>query len=333
MSSYKSPTEVINNLVDKHNILVDIEGKFHKTFPKDNFVYVMVLILIVVLVYLLIKIPHIPITIVGNTLYSNVIINSIGNIPYILCKTNVVNCYSDSSVPLFFEGINYNPFNDEESHQIIPLTEQEIISIQKHTNLHNIDVIHTSVLLSLNHNNGKYYMDINSLVSNNNKNIVNEPIIYMKKISDYGYFVKTKTKSWTTKIILSDRVSPVRSGDIITSIVERKEPADIITSIVERKESDDKITSKEKEKELEIENIIVDGKKISKMSLYKILDDNVVDKISDYESILYSLKEPRTFNENRMYFIHPFCLPQCWDTLLMIVVITKAIVTQYFPKK
>lgn len=282
----------LKKLYEKYNFIIDIDGNFHKTIPKNSFIILISFTIIIIFAYIIIKIPYIPITIIGKTIYSTVIANAIDIVPYVFCYDNVINCYSCDNSSLFLEGINH--MSIETNYSLIPLTTDEIKQLKSHTGLPNIDIIHNKIISS--------NINIESIIKNV-PNKIYEPIISIKKISKTLYFIRTKTKSWITKLIITDKIDPINENDVITSVVS--------------------------DNNLDHENyIIIENKKLFKLPMYKINPNSKIIKLNnpEYESIFYSLQKPRSFNNN-FYFIHPFHLPQCWDIFLLITVITKSLIS------
>jgi len=294
MNNLKSCIEKIDLLYNKYNFLIDVDGNLHKIIPKNSFIYLITLTILIIITYIIIKIPYIPITIIGNTIYSDIIASSIGDIPFIFCSENYVNCYSVDNEPIFFEGINFrndNLLSEEEiNNMAIPLTPKEILELESHTGLYNLDHTHKMILS----NSRKYVI--------NNK--IYEPILTIKNISKDIFYLRTKSKAWTTKLIFTDKVRSLQINDILSCIV-----------------IDDSIQNG---------YIEFDNKKLVKAPMYKVTDDNKIIKLRNVEreSIFYSLVNPLPFIENGIYRIHPFCLPLCWDIFLMISVITKNIIQE-----
>lgn len=302
----------IKRIVINRGIKVTIDGRIWKILPyieyRKKLFQICSLILLTLIVYVLKKIPYVPITVTGNTIYAHVIASTLRlfEIKHKVCKSNNRIHYYETTdnkeIP--FEGVRPGFFPNQEI-TIVPLNNAELKELQKHTKYRNLKKIQNNILAKFSNNNGLYSTKM--LMNTDDKEY---PIVYMRKIGKL-YYVETSNNNWITSMILTDDVLPLKPGEMISCICSE------IT-----KKSSEQCGVKREDKKCIVTGITIETILFREIR-YKVRKDFTIKCInSDHEdeSVSYSVSPPRMFSGN----IHPFHLPESWDPLLSVMIVTCA---------
>jgi len=311
-----SCTQILSSFLSQKNISIDIDGNiaFHNLEYQTCIIFLISVILTVIILLLLIRIPYYPVTLISDSIYSNVVsycLNTL-NIPYLVCT-------SGNSSPLYKTSTNLlipfsNPIIPNNISKCFPVIPTHTDDLSSHTNLTNIESIQTQLLNLL-----PSHINLNPFLEIHNNPI--GIITHITKLFDNFYLIETSKHKWLTRLIISDSTSSLTLGDIITGL-----HGNIQSS------SDDvySVTSLDNSYE-----IIIPPHSISiyKSDLYKV-DELFIHPISDVyhscESTLYSLKIPRPFYRDSIYTLHPFHFPQTYDPFFTIILLTLSLVKSSF---
>jgi len=337
-------------LRNKH-LAIDFNGKFLRILPlidyKIRFIKLIGLIMLGFMAYIIKQIPYHPITIMGNTIYSQVVASCLSRykIPYVLCRGfNRIPYYeTDQGYEIPFEGPNSQFFSTNQDTQIplIPNTKEELSKLELHTNLSNLEYIQYNLLTNFPSKNGVYIASMNDIIHKDREKAIKNPIINIRRFCGNLYYIITINEIWLSRIIISDIVHPLQPDEIISvlygtikedhnenfhikygknvCIVNEPTKNTILT-----RHSGYKINT-----DLTITTLIPNKLQSSIDNKCSIIgNDNIIQNNShintDYECILYSLENPRSFGRS-IYIIHPFHFPVTWDPFLTIMIITLGI--------
>ena len=310
-------------LLRRRSLTIDIDGRLSPTLSlvkyKTHILELMALIMIGFMAYIIKRFPYYPITVVGNTVYSRVAAASLSRykIPYILCRgNNRIPYYStEDGNEIAFEGPSTQYFLVENNRVVplIPHSELELTRIQDHTKLNNLSTIQAQVLKGFLTKDGVHVASMKDLIHDGTE--ARDPAIAIHRFCGNMYYVMTTTEVWLTRMVITDIVSPLQPGDIISGIngIVTDEPN--INYQIEHKDGFCII------REPLATTVLKRG------SNYKVSPDLricSIDSLHTHESVLYNLETPRSFIHHSLNVIHPFHLPQVWDPFLAIMIITLA---------
>lgn len=324
-----SCVKLLSNALRTHNLTITIDGKLFKTLSyveyKINILKLCALIMIGFLIHIIKLFPYRPITIIGNTIYSRVVVSTLDNfnIPFILCKENnkITHYETSDNREISFEGPTPNFYSKNYTNSstcLIPLTTNQLNKLQFHTKFGDLDLTQKNILAKFPNINGVSTIDINGLKYEGK---MANPVIQIKKFFNNSdlYYVMTTNEIWITKIIITDIIAPLQPGEILSTLYRNK---------IENPHNNYNIEISEKICTITEPDYISNIKRHECYSVSRDLSINplTLEMSDDYEeSILYNLSNPRPFNGNGIYNIHPFHLPVYWDPFLTIMIITKAI--------
>lgn len=315
-----SCVQILNNIFNKRKIRINVDGIISRVIPplqyKIQNLKLCSLIMIGFIVFIIKKYEYYPVTVIGKFVYSKVISSSlkIYNIPHILCKyTNRVSYYETTDgeyIP--FEGVNSNFFNDE-TVPIIPNTEKDLLLIESHIGIKNLNVIQDKILSKFNNINGINMATMKQMIGA-------QPdegyVLFIKHFFGKLYMVKTTTKCWITELIITDNTFHLQPGNILTQLhntsvenVNADQTIEIVNDECVVNMSNSQIILKRKHS-YHVEN---------NFSITSFADN-------DQSSLIYGLQHPRQIKSGNVYIVHPFHIPLTWDPFLTIMIVTIAIV-------
>lgn len=312
-------------LCDKYNISINYEGKVLKILPEPHcklFISEVICFYLLALVFYILKeLPYHEVTIVGYTSYSRVVASCLNNhnIPFVLCKGNSRATYYkvENREDICFEDPNVSLTDDPIP--MIPLTNEELLMLQEHTNLNNLDKIQDIIINKFDYKEGLYFTKMDNLIYQGE--ISKGPIVSIKKFIGNLYYVISNKEIWISRFIITDKVYPLRGGEIISSLYYSNLETSAEQYKLEHLKSNKSkvvVTDNYQKTVISRENSYFVDEDLSVYSLkipYEIRS----------ESIFYNLKNPRRFYKD-IYNIHPFHLPSCWDIFLSIMIVTLSLV-------
>ena len=315
---------LIYKFLKYHKYTIGYNGKLFKLLKLEDYntrLFQLVgLIIVGFMAHIIKKYTFHPVTVIGNTIYSRVISSCMSkyNIPHILCKSNNRLTYyiDENGNEIPFEGPNPQVFSEYHARliPIIPHSYDELIKLESHTQLKNLNVIQEKILADFPIKDG---INVYDIVRDDEK--IANPVIKIKRFLGNLYYVKTTNEIWLTRLIISDNVSPLQPDEIISCLYgsskcESNNIYNIIHDNIECVIREPKVTTS-----------------LSRRSGYRICDDFTIKSeytTDDDECIFYSLEQPRTFIKGPMSIIHPFHLPITWDPFLTIMIVTLGLIEQ-----
>lgn len=341
------------NLCKKYSILIDLDGRIYKILDsnvyKRNLLKLCSLIMIGFFARIIRGFPFYPVTVVGNTVYSQVVAATLArcHIKYALCKSDHRITYyeTDDGQEIPFEGPSPNHFPSKVV-SMIPLSTEELIQLEKHTALHNLDKIQNQILESFTRKDDVRIVNTSDIIhqQGNNDSIkscnydYHSPVMRIQRFAGNICYVMTYNAIWLTRLVIMDKVSPLQPGEIITGLYGNitPDPADhhsinILDQVFNNRTAIQKYTIVNKQTSC----TVIEGETITRFErfpLYHVLSDLTIksiihDKEKSHESIIYNLDNPRSFSKDApIVLIHPFHLPPSWDPFLSIMIITRALI-------
>lgn len=311
-------------ILKKHNIMVDIEGRIFRYFPKESYKIELLrcvsILIIGILGYIVKEIPYHHITIIGKTIYSKISASCLSRqkIPYVFCRSNNRLTYyeTENRALIPFEGVSFHTDLDHE----IPLickSEDELKRLQDHTKLDNLPVIQNIIIDSL-INKGDVPILTNEDLTLNIP--IKAPVLDIKRFCNNLYYVTTINESWITKLVITDIVNPLRPSDVISALTATF-TSEFIGNYEIHNDIDECIVSEPQLKTIlkRDSNYIVDD-------ILRIHSADLLLSCNSYEGPMYNLTIPRPFTCNGLHVIHPFHFPKTWDPLLDVMIITLGLV-------
>jgi len=192
----------------KYGFGVNISGGRYIVLPQNLYIqYAMrlsKLMVIAAITYIIQKYKYFPVTVMGNTIYSYTIMRLLDHhkIGFIGCHgTNRISYYETADgCEIAFEGSRPSAFDYTKINPPV-LSSDDIIKLQNHTGLRNLESIQSTYWP---------YFDSNIIPK-----ISSGPVIEIKKFIGDIYYVRTNDDTWLTHYIINDAVEPIRGGDII----------------------------------------------------------------------------------------------------------------------
>lgn len=222
-----SSTQVLARIGVTYQVRIDWTGRISKTFSRIAYrtyaIKLSALILVGVVARIIKNYAYHPITVIGNTIYAQTIINTLASehVDFAVCApTHRISYYETTDGnEIAFEGYRPQAF-DFEQIKPEPLSEIERIQLEQHTNL-KIPArsnLGSSVLRSTPKRYG--------------------PVMAIKKFLGNLYYVTTGTQLWITRRVITDGVHPLYPGEIISSWIQESRSDPPSRSDVYRVESD-----------------------------------------------------------------------------------------------
>lgn len=313
------------SFLKQHNIKINFEGKLFKILPiieSQIFILRLVCITIIICIFYIIKhISYYPVTVIGNTVYSRVITSCLNKqgIRHMSCGNpyRLVSYQTTDGDKIAFEGPNYNYFDNSKLKDKVALLQNsqgQIEELEAHTGLSNLKYAQEQVLLGFEDRDGIYFGSIEEIITDHNK--IDHPSINIKYFFGDLYYITNSKSSWITRVIISDNVIPLQPYELISCLYNETISCENNHCSIEQ----------------DIDYCIIHEQNIkttlNRRINYKVCDNLAIKRLnlsSDNESILYSLKYPRSFKNNYTYMIHPFHFPQTWDIFLTIMLLTYAL--------
>lgn len=302
---------------NKH-ITVGIDGTIYHIIPnyRHRLLKLITIIFLSFVVYIFKHIAYIPVTVIGHTIYAKIIAGTVKrhNIQYKFCKTNSrVITYETSRAELIeFEGASN--MTSSEQLPVVTCNVNELIALEAHTNLHNLDKAQSTVLQHMDRVGGVHMTSLNELINNIQ---YDAHITSIDKISNNLFYITSCDTIWLTSLILTDTIEPLQAGETVIGFIV----SPTIESTTNYETEQDKIVVET------IEGLVT----MQRKSLYYVEDDLSITSYSRNllaESQLYTLRDPRPFVLSNLCTIHPFHLPTVWDPLLSLMIVTTAVITQ-----
>jgi len=319
---------IMNTYLKRKHLSVDIEGKCYRfitlTDYKTYILKIMSLMIIGFIIYLFRKIPYHDITVIGNTIYSQIISSTLDqfNIPYVRCKESIKQTYyeTEQGDEIPFEGVSTNSFIKNLEHTAIPVIPNNnvaLLLLETHLNKSiphpiNITSVQESILSKFDQKDDVYFWSP-KFWTKSPSNIYKSHITNITRISNDLFYIVSEEDAWITRIILNDVTWSLQPGDSISSLygdvyVETNEKYSIFLPYIYEPTTTTILT-----------------RDIS----YYMNSDFTIKHIGEHkgiESNIWSLQQPRLLSMNNIYTIHPFHLPPSWDPFLSIMIATLAIV-------
>ena len=298
----------LRRIFHSHNIYITIDGKvIYKYIYIVNALKVCSLIMIGMIAYIIKQYRYVPVTIIDTSMYSQLsaVILHQSKIPFIVSKYPRRRLYYEvEDKEIAFETPNI-VCNDSIT-TLIPHSTEEISKLEKHTGFTNLSEIQDTILQDS--------IKVNNLLESSS---YADPIVQIRNVCGKFYYIMTGNDIWITKVIISDKVSPLHCGDIVSTLcgtINSKSNDNCNIRYV-----DDSCIVNELDKEIILKRR--DGYKVKNNLSIVSIDKS----LNDLESAIYNLKVPRPFNHNSVYTMHPFHLPATWDPLLSIMIVSKAL--------
>lgn len=319
------------NIIGDYNIIVTVDGDIFKILPnyRSQILNLCGLIIIGFIAHIIKNFPYYPITVIENTLYSRIVASTLAShkIPFILCKGNNITSYYgiDNGNQISFEGPNFNFFLNSynEKIPIIPCSKEDIIKLEQHTGLTNLYNIQNEILSNFDKNNNIYIGNIYDII--NTKLHTYNPIIGIKRFIGNLYYIMTTTEIWLSQIIITDTVFHLQPTEIISTInAISVDNASDYYNIYHKSDNICIITEPNVKTQLQRINKYLVNNDLTIKLLFENHSDNVE------ESPIYNLYNPRPFNYDNLYIIHPFHLPTNWDIILNIMIVTHGLINKIF---
>ncbi len=318
-----SCVRLLNEFLKRKGISIDINGILSRILSSLEYKIYIINLISLIIIRLMIEIikdiPLYPITIISNHIYSHVAASSLSrfHIPFIFCKKIPHTIYYHvNGKQLAFDGPNIQNFSLTKFTPIIPLSMLELKELEKHTNLTGLDIIQSEILNTFHKQDGVYLITQQDLINTDERNVIHDPIIEIKRFTNTLIYVATTNTKWLTQYVITDDVEPLKQGETISSLYGQfKEKINTKYNIYYN--SDSCII-----KEPELKTIL------TRKNNYLVESDFTIkelDDISDNESIIYNLQQPRNFQNKDTYITHPYHIPTSWDPLLSIMIITRAL--------
>ena len=296
---------ILSQFLKNHKLSINLDGKIFKMLSQIEYKLCLLrlisLVIIGFLAHIIRKIPYHPITIMGNTIYSRVAAYCLSqhNISYILCKgTNQIPYYQTSrGDEIAFEGPNPNYFSQDMIIPLISYSSEELNKIEKHTNLKNLHHIQTQILSKFATQNNVHLLNLNHITQNNTS--YQNPVIDIKHFCGNLYYVMTNNDIWITHLIISDVVSSLQTGEIITGFDGYIKNKSQNTYAIEK--FSDHCLIRHPQYKMTLHH----------KDMYKVEADLSISHLDDKNDncIIYCLKNPRPWYNHGINILHPFHLP------------------------
>lgn len=330
----------------KYQRSIDLEGRIYKILDvhlyRTHILKLCSLILIGFLARIIRRFPYFPITVVGNTVYSQVAAAALDrcSIPYALCRSNYRITYyeTDEHQEIPLEGSSPSQFPPK-TVSLIPLSDIELSQLEAHTGLAQLSEIQTSILTPLQRKDLVTVVDMSELLDHHPHASHFLPIMKIQKLAGNICYVRTMNAIWLTRLIITDSVTPLQPGDVVTGLYGTitPDPSEHAINLL------DQVFNHPATSPSTIYQVVntpttctvVEGDTTTvfqRWPLYQILPDLTIKSIkpdqgSARESIIYHLDRPRPFNKAApIIHVHPFHLPPSWDPFLSIMIITQGLV-------
>lgn len=303
------------DILRKYSIQVTIEGvTFRYLSPpvyRTHLLKCIALIFICVVTYLLQQIPYHHITIISNTVYGRVAAACLSqqNIPYVICRGHNTHTYyeTEDGDEISFEGPSMYNFDLSDETYLIHHSEEELEELTKHTSLSHLAKIQEYL-----YKGGK--VKLGDLIHNDK---IKGNIITVKPIAKNLYYIVTRDEAWITRLIITDNISPLQPGEVISELRYKIIPELNLGRQIIREDDTCVVIEPDKTTIL------------SHFPSYKVETDLSLHSLSDFDDafpgIFYQLEKPRPFSHS-IYNIHPFHLAKTYDPFLSIMIVTLGIV-------
>ena len=264
----------------------------------------------IIIIYIIIHIPYVPYTIMGNSIYSGVLARILKQrkLRYIHCsqgrdiKSQEI-VHEGESIPINIINPTRAQFTSIQT-PFIPHNDKELSLLSAHCQI---------PLPVLQHSQKQVLKNFGNTI--NLHDLTEDPTYHMsikvRTISSSMYRFTTPSSSWCSRSIFTDDVGPLPPDAIVIGRhFTMVESVYDLSPIIYHATSDKCVITYSK------------GQYTMKMLPSYIVNHDLAYKIiqepEENISPLYTLKHPYAFNK---ILWHPFCLPSVYDTILAIMVI------------